>query len=157
MAAHAQGRTLIAFVPPELATLVDAVPQGPGWLHEIKYDGYRMLCRIERGRCEIWSRNGKEWTSAFPGIAEAVGKVPVKSAWIDGEIVMPGENGATSFQALQNALSANAERSLVYFVFDLMYLDGFDCAGAAIERKGLSSRWSRTASAWFSIIATDAR
>ena len=50
----------------QLATLVDEAPSGPGWLHEIKYDGYRMLCRIERGRCQIWSRNGKEWTSAFP-------------------------------------------------------------------------------------------
>ncbi len=122
----------------QLATLVDRAPSGPGWLHEIKYDGYRMLCRIERGRCRIWSRNGKEWTSAFPGIAEAVAKLPVKTAWIDGEIVMPGDDGSTSFQALQNALSANAERSLVYFVFDLMYLDGFDLRRVPLlERKRL--------------------
>ena len=63
----------------QLATLVDEAPSGAGWLHEIKYDGYRMLCRVERGRCEIWSRNGKEWTSAFPGIADAVAKLPVQS------------------------------------------------------------------------------
>jgi bifunctional non-homologous end joining protein LigD len=122
----------------QLATLVDEAPAGPGWLHEIKFDGYRMLCRIERGQCQIWSRNGKEWTDAFPGIAKAAAKLPVRSAWIDGEIVMPGENGATSFQALQNALSANAERSLVYFAFDLMYLDGFDLRRVPlIERKRL--------------------
>jgi bifunctional non-homologous end joining protein LigD len=97
-----------------------------------------MLCRIERGRCRIWSRNGRDWTRAFPTIADAAAKLPVKSAWIDGEIVMPLEGGGTSFQALQNALSENAEGALVYFAFDLPYCDGYDLRGAPLaDRKRL--------------------
>jgi bifunctional non-homologous end joining protein LigD len=122
----------------QLATLVDEAPPGFGWLHEIKYDGYRMLCRIERGRCQVWSRNGKEWTAAFPSIARAAAKLPVKNAWIDGEVVMPSPSGVTSFQELQNALGANREAELVYFAFDLMHLDGSDLrALPLVERKRL--------------------
>jgi bifunctional non-homologous end joining protein LigD len=120
----------------QLATLVDAAPAGTGWLHEIKYDGYRMLCRIERGRCELWSRNGRDWTRAFPTIATAAAKLQVKSAWIDGEVVMPVEGGGTSFQALQNALSGDGEAALLYYAFDLLYCDGYDLRGAALaDRK----------------------
>jgi bifunctional non-homologous end joining protein LigD len=122
----------------QLATLVDEAPDGPGWLHEIKYDGYRMLGRIERGTCRIWSRNGKEWTDAFPNLARAAAQLPVKSAWIDGEVVAPSATGATSFQDLQNALGSRAEDALVWFVFDLPYLDGQDLRGVPlIERKRL--------------------
>ena len=122
----------------QLATLVDEAPDGPEWLHEIKYDGYRMLGRIERGRCRIFSRNGKEWTDAFPTLAEAAAALPVKSAWIDGEIVVPSGEGGSSFQELQNALGGNAESSLVWFVFDLPYLDGQDLRRVPLlERKRL--------------------
>jgi len=69
----------------QLATLVDDAPNGDGWLHEIKFDGYRMLCRIDDGRCRMFSRTGKEWTASFPGIAGAAARLPVESAWIDGE------------------------------------------------------------------------
>src|SRR5688572_25080801 len=123
----------------QLATLVDEAPAGgAGWLHEIKYDGYRMLLRIVDGRCEIWSRNGKEWTDAFPTIARTAARLPLASAWIDGEVVMLGEGGTTSFQALQNTLADNAESTLVCFAFDLMYLDGHDLrAVPLVERKRL--------------------
>ena len=136
--AGARRARMPAEIGAQLATLVDAAPAGDGWLHEIKFDGYRMLLRIARGRCRIWSRNGREWTGAFPSIAAAAAKLKVDSAWIDGEVVMPVEGGGTSFQALQNALSAGEEDALVYFAFDLPYLDGFDLrALPLLERKRL--------------------
>ncbi|HVE49248.1 MAG TPA: DNA ligase D [Casimicrobiaceae bacterium] len=122
----------------QLATLVDEAPDGPEWLHEIKFDGYRMLGRIERGKCRIYSRNGKEWTDAFRTLAKAAATLPLKSAWIDGEIVVQSANGASSFQDLQNALGDGGEDRLVWFVFDLPFLNGQDLrAVPLIERKRL--------------------
>ncbi|MGE5170309.1 MAG: DNA ligase D [Rudaea sp.] len=125
----------------ELATLVDAPPAGADWLHEIKLDGYRMLCRVARGRCRIFSRNGKEWTSAFPAVAAAVARLPVNSAWLDGEIVVLDASGRTSFQALQNVLSDGASAKPLYCVFDLPYLDGYDLRDVPLEtRKALLAK-----------------
>jgi len=126
------------FVEPQLATLVDEAPDGDEWLHEIKYDGYRMLCRIERGACTMFSRNAKEWTANFPRIAEAAARLPAQSAWIDGEVVAADANGRTSFQALQNAMSNAASAKLAYYAFDLPYLDGHDLTDVPlVERKRL--------------------
>jgi bifunctional non-homologous end joining protein LigD len=134
----ARKAALPASVDAELATLVDAVPPGADWLHEIKYDGYRMLCRIDDGRCRIVSRNGKEWTQAFRGIADAAARLPVDSAWIDGEIVVMDEHGRTSFQALQNVLSDDSSAKPLYYAFDLLYLNGYDVRAAALSaRKAL--------------------
>ena len=122
----------------ELATLVDAVPPGADWLHEIKYDGYRMLCRVDDGQCRIVSRNGKEWTQAFRGIADAVARLPLDCAWIDGEIVVMDEHGRTSFQALQNVLSDASSARPLYYVFDLLYLNGYDLRATTLSaRKAL--------------------
>ena len=122
----------------QLALLADRPPDGAAWVHEIKFDGYRMLCRVSKGRCHIYSRNGKEWTEAFPRIAEAVARLPVTSAWIDGEIVVNDENGRSSFQALQNVLSAESGARPLYYAFDLPYLDGYDLRDAPlVERKQL--------------------
>ena len=82
------------FIAPQLATLVKEPPPGDQWLHELKFDGYRMLCRIDRGKVQFWSRNGKDWTAKFPGIAEVVKSLPVTSAIIDGEIVVVGASAA---------------------------------------------------------------
>jgi bifunctional non-homologous end joining protein LigD len=108
---------------PQLAQLVKDAPQGPGWLHELKYDGYRIGCRIEAGDARLLSRNGKDWTGAFPEIARAAAGLKVKSALIDGEVCVLLPDGRTSFQALQNLAGADRAR-LAYFVFDLLYLDG---------------------------------
>lgn len=122
----------------ELATLVDAPPSGPDWLHEIKLDGYRMLCRVADGKCRIVSRNGKDWTQAFATIADAVARLPVESAWLDGEIVVMDTRGRTSFQALQNALTEGAPAKPVYYAFDLLYLNGYDLRGATLlSRKAI--------------------
>jgi bifunctional non-homologous end joining protein LigD len=121
---------------PQLATLVDAAPAGDDWLYEIKYDGYRMLCRIEGGKARIFSRNGKDWTARFPRHAEAMAKLPVRQAWLDGEMAVFLPDGSTSFQALQNSLDAGAESDIRYALFDLLHLDGIDWSRRPlIERK----------------------
>ncbi len=122
----------------QLAMLVDAPPEGPGWLHEIKFDGYRMLCRVSNGKCRVVSRNGKEWTANFPGIAGAIAQLPVTKAWIDGEIIVNDANGRSSFQALQNVLSDASGAKPLYYAFDLPYLDGYDLREASlVDRKAL--------------------
>jgi bifunctional non-homologous end joining protein LigD len=109
---------------PQLATLVKEPPSSDEWLHEIKFDGYRIGCRIRNGRATLISRNGKDWTHAFPGIVEAAERLGVRDALIDGEVAMVLPDGRTSFQALQNASARASGASLVYFVFDLLRLEG---------------------------------
>ena len=122
----------------QLAMLVDEAPDGDGWVHEIKFDGYRMLCRVDGGKCRIVSRNGKDWTDVFPTIAAAVARLPVKSAWIDGEIIVNDAEGRSSFQALQNVLSADSNAKPFYYAFDLPYVDGYDLREASlVDRKVL--------------------
>src|SRR5665213_302570 len=129
---------LPATLRPMLATLVKAAPAGDGWLHEIKYDGYRMLARVERGRARIFSRNGKEWTAALQPIAASVAELPLSSGWLDGEVTVADAQGRTSFQRLQNALSEPGAREITYFVFDLPFADGYDLRAVALrERKAM--------------------
>jgi bifunctional non-homologous end joining protein LigD len=110
---------------PQLATLVKEPPPGADWLHEIKFDGYRIGCRIRRGRVALVSRNGKDWTAAFPEIVTAAAALAVDDALIDGEVAMVLPDGRTSFQLLQNAFSGEGPRAaLTYFVFDLLRLNG---------------------------------
>jgi bifunctional non-homologous end joining protein LigD len=123
-------------IEPQLATLVDAVPQGDEWIHEIKYDGYRALCEIRDGEARLITRHGKDWTDRFTPIARAAEKLGARQAILDGEVVVLEPNGTTSFQSLQNALSENRQDDLVYFAFDLLYLDGYDLRRTALlDRK----------------------
>ena len=124
---------------PQLATLVKDAPSGAGWLHEIKYDGYRIGCRIRGGRVTLISRNGKDWTAAFPDIAAAAAELPTTDALIDGEVAMVLPDGRTSFQMLQNVASGERSRgTLVYFVFDLLRLDGERLTSRPlVERKAM--------------------
>jgi bifunctional non-homologous end joining protein LigD len=132
----ARKATMPASIAPVLATLVDRAPAGDDWINEVKYDGYRMVCRIERGRARLISRNGKDWTNAFPSVAKDLATLPVKTAWIDGEVVVLDAEGRTNFQALQNALTGAPARGLAFFAFDLIYCDGYDLRGAPLtERK----------------------
>jgi bifunctional non-homologous end joining protein LigD len=126
------------FVEPELATLVKKPPAGEEWLHEIKFDGYRAIARVDRGSATVFSRNGNDWTDRYGAIASALARLPVKSAVLDGEVVVLLPDGRSSFQELQNALGrggAGGGGRLLYYIFDLLYLDGFDLMGAAIERR----------------------
>ena len=123
---------------PELATLVDEVPPGTDWLHEIKYDGYRLLVTLDGGTVRMLTRKANDWTSRFPGLAPRFKRLPARQAVLDGELVVLTRQGTTSFQMLQNAIHASTQDELVFYAFDLLYLDGYDLRGAPlIERKEL--------------------
>ncbi len=115
-----------AFRPLQLCTLVDAVPAGNGWLHEMKYDGYRALVAVGGRKAKVFTRTGLDWTDKFPGIATAAAALPVGSALIDGEIVA-FRDGKPDFSTLQDAIS-NGGDGLAMFAFDLLELDGEDLA-----------------------------
>jgi bifunctional non-homologous end joining protein LigD len=123
-------------IEPQLATLVDEAPRGEEWLHELKFDGYRVLCEVSNGKVHIWTRSGKDWTDRFTPVAEAVAQLPVRSALLDGEVAVLAPDGTTSFQALQNALTESRGHDLAYFAFDLLHLDGYDLRGSTLlDRK----------------------
>ena len=110
---------------PQLATLVKAPPSGDEWLHEIKYDGYRIGCVLRGGRATLLTRNGQDWTAAFPAVAAAATDLPLHNALLDGEVAAVLPDGRTSFQGLQQAFSGEGVRAtVVYFVFDLLRADG---------------------------------
>ena len=119
----------------QLATLVDAVPSGDRWLHEMKYDGYRTLVSVGGGKARAYTRSGLDWSDRFPGILKEAAKLKVGSALIDGEAVVLDANGKSSFQDLQGALKGSPE-TIDYFAFDLLELDGEDLTGLPlVERK----------------------
>lgn len=121
---------------PQLATLVDQVPQGADWIHEVKFDGYRIMVRFDRGEVRLITRNTKDWTHRFPEFARHMQQLPVEQALLDGEIVALAPDGISSFRHLQEALSRGDTRRLTYQAFDLLYLDGHDLTRVALsERK----------------------
>ncbi|HEX9072756.1 MAG TPA: DNA ligase D, partial [Pseudolabrys sp.] len=124
--AGARHAALPVFVAPCLATLSDKSPDSDKWVHEIKFDGYRIQARLDRGKVKLLTRKGLDWTKKFPTIADAVAKLPVRSALIDGEVVVEGDDGISSFSLLQQDLKAERHDRMVFYVFDLMYLDGAD-------------------------------
>ena len=85
------------WIRPQLTELVDAAPDGPGWLHEIKYDGYRMHAGLDRGAVKLLTRTGLDWTEKYPAIAATVGSLPVRQAYLDGELCGVGRDGITAF------------------------------------------------------------
>jgi bifunctional non-homologous end joining protein LigD len=112
----------------QLATLVAEAPDGPGWLHEQKFDGYRILAELERGEVRLLSRRFKDWTHAFPKVAAAVARLPAGRAVLDGEVAAVLPDGRTSFQLLQNRGT-----DVVYFAFDLLAEDGDDLTQLPLE------------------------
>jgi bifunctional non-homologous end joining protein LigD len=123
-------------IPPQLATLTDKAPVGEKWVHELKYDGYRILCRVKHESAKLVTRNDHDWTTKLQRIAEAAAALPVKTAWLDGEVVALRPDGSISFQALQNAFDTQSETNLVYYVFDILYLNGYDIRQVGLlERK----------------------
>ena len=126
------------FVSPQLATLVKEPPSGEKYVHELKFDGYRMLCHVNRGQVRFWSRNGKDWTGKFGGVAEAAKSLPVTSAVLDGEIVIVDAQGRSSFEKLQRAMGKANTAEFVFEAFDLIYLNGFNLTKTALrQRKSL--------------------
>lgn len=120
----------------QLATLVDKPPAGDAWLHEIKFDGYRMFCSIDGDRVSFVSRNGQDWTSRLPSLVETAKDFPVEQAVLDGEVVALDEEGVSRFQLLQNAFGRDRKPvALHYYVFDLLYWDGLDLARVPLEER----------------------
>jgi bifunctional non-homologous end joining protein LigD len=129
---------LPAFLAPSLASLTDRPPSGPKWVHEIKYDGYRMQARIDGPNIRLLTRKSLDWTKRFRNISEALKKLRIGSALLDGEIVVEDANGVSSFNDLVGDLKAGRQDRFQYHVFDLLYCDGFDLTQASlIDRKGL--------------------
>jgi bifunctional non-homologous end joining protein LigD len=136
--ADAQRRAVPDFIEPQLATLSAEAPSGSDWLHEIKLDGYRIHARIDQGRAHLLSRRGHDWTTRLPSIASALGTLPIDSGYLDGEVVVLGENGVSDFQRLQNSMEAGKDVACVYFVFDAPFLHGFDLRALPLgDRKSL--------------------
>src|SRR2546425_4901515 len=101
-----------------LATLVTEPPRSGDWVYEVKYDGYRMLARIDGGgEVRLFTRSGQDWTSKLAHLAAALKKLGLEDSWLDGEMVVPGADGRASFQALQNAFDAGRDAEIVYYVF----------------------------------------
>ena len=129
------------FLPPSLATLREEPPTGEGWVHEIKFDGYRIQARLEHGKVKLLTRKGLDWTGKFSNIAAAVARLPARTALIDGEVVIEEANGVSSFSGLQAALKAGERERFIYYVFDLFHRDGRDLTGLPlIERKAELAR-----------------
>lgn len=113
------------FIEPALATSVGKVPSGTRWIHEIKFDGYRVQVHIKDAAIKVFTRRGNDWTKRFRKIANDAWHVNAGSAIIDGEVVVPGENGTTDFSVLQNELKGRSTK-IVLVAFDLLYLNGYD-------------------------------
>ena len=137
----ARKRAMPERVAVQLATSAAEAPDGDGWLHEIKYDGYRLIARIDRGNVRLTTRNGLDWTEKFPALARSLAALPVESALIDGEVVALAEDGTSNFGDLQDAIARRDTGGLVFYAFDLLYVDGDDLAPAALEdRKAALAR-----------------
>ncbi|MFZ3281081.1 DNA ligase D [Pseudomonas sp.] len=125
---------LPAQLKPQLATLVDSAPQGQ-WSYEIKFDGYRIMARIDGDQVQLFTRNGHDWTHKLPQQAEALAALGLESAWLDGEMVVANEQGVPDFQALQNAFEAGRSGNILYYLFDLPYLNGVDLREVPVEER----------------------
>jgi bifunctional non-homologous end joining protein LigD len=121
-------------IKPELATLVEKAPDGQ-WSYEVKFDGYRIMARIDHDAVKLFTRNGHDWTHKLPAQAKALASLGVESAWLDGEMVVADEHGVPDFQALQNAFEANRSGNILYYLFDLPYLNGVDLREVPVEER----------------------
>jgi bifunctional non-homologous end joining protein LigD len=123
------------WIKPQLAKLVEKAPEGFDWLHELKLDGYRMHARLDVGRVQILTRRGNDWTEKYPAIAKALVGLPARNAYLDGELCGLLPDGRTAFNLIQNATDTG-EGSLVFFLFDLLFLNGENLmALPVVERK----------------------
>jgi bifunctional non-homologous end joining protein LigD len=136
------------FVEPQLATLVDEVPRGESWIHEIKLDGYRMQLRVDGRSVNMLSRNGKDWIARVPALVEQARQLDARRVLLDGELVHMDENGRTSFSSLVEELGKGARADVVYQAFDLLHIDGEDWTGKPLllrkERLGQLLQYAKT-------------
>lgn len=137
------------FIDPALAALRPSAPAGEKWLHEVKFDGYRLQAHVRRGKAKLFTRSGLDWTAKFgKAIPSALSGLPAQDVIADGELVVEGAGGASDFSALQADLAAGRTGRLVFYLFDLLYLDGYDLRPAPlIERKAALEVLMRSAPA----------
>jgi bifunctional non-homologous end joining protein LigD len=125
------------FIEPALATSIDKVPSGERWVHEIKFDGYRVQVHLRDAAVKVFTRRGNDWTNRFRKVASDAWHINAGSAIIDGEVVVPAADGTTDFSVLQNELKGRSTK-IVLVAFDLLYLNGSDLRKVPLfERKAL--------------------
>ena len=126
------------FIEPCLATLIDRAPRTKGWIHEIKFDGYRTQLHLHGAKPKAFTRRGNDWSKRFEYLLSELVMLPTRECIIDGEAVIQDEQGLSDFGALQDDLAKGGSDRIVYFAFDLLYLDGFDLRRTPLlERKGI--------------------
>lgn len=126
------------FIPPELPLLVDQAPGGSEWIHEMKFDGYRLQIHLHKKKLHLFTRNGHDWKKKFPTLSKSLQSLEVDDAIIDGELVSLDKKGRSNFQDLQNKLKGSADKDLIFYGFDLLYLNGRDLRDLPLhERKTL--------------------
>jgi bifunctional non-homologous end joining protein LigD len=130
----------LKFIPPMMPTLRETVPQGDGWIHELKYDGYRTQVHISHSQVRAYTRNAYDWTARYKPIVECAGSLACASAILDGELIVQDEAGRSDFHALKAAIAREPDK-LVLLAFDLLHLDGRDLRNLRLEqRRGLLER-----------------
>lgn len=129
-------KAVLKFIPPQLAVLVDGPPAGDHWIHETKFDGYRTEAILNGRDVQLFTRTGKDWTHRYESIAASLRKLDLQGTILDGEIVWLDDEGRSDFQLLQNALKAEEYSRMIYYVFDLLFLEGEDLRELPlVERK----------------------
>jgi bifunctional non-homologous end joining protein LigD len=132
----AVGAPFPKFIEPALATLVDVPPKADNWVHEIKFDGYRLQIHKRAGQINCYTRRGHDWTKKFGVLIEPVWNLDADQLVLDGEVIFPAEDGLSDFGALESDLAKGGGNRLVFYAFDLLHLDGFDLRRCALlDRK----------------------
>ncbi|RII77006.1 DNA ligase D [Pseudomonas monteilii] len=131
---RASRKALPDTLQPQLATLVDSPPSGD-WRYEVKFDGYRILARIDGDDIRLFTRNGHDWSAKMPRQVEALKALGLDSAWLDGEMVVVDNNGVADFQALQNAFDTEHDERITYYLFDLPWLGGEDLRALPLQQR----------------------
>jgi bifunctional non-homologous end joining protein LigD len=132
---RAEATALPGWIKPQLTKLVDQPPDGPDWLHEIKFDGYRMHARLDRGTVRLLTRTGLDWTRKYLGVAAAIASLPARQAYLDGELCGVRPDGTTSFSLIQNASDTGNGDTLVFFLFDLLHLNGESIGARPLQER----------------------
>ncbi len=113
---------------------MDSAPDGD-WRYEIKFDGYRIMARVDQGKVQLFTRNGHDWTHKLPRQAEAIAGLALESGWLDGEMVVANEQGVPDFQALQNAFELGRSGNIIFYLFDMPFLNGMDLREVPVEQR----------------------
>jgi DNA ligase D-like protein (predicted ligase) len=121
---RAEAMALPNWIKPQLTKLIEQPPEGPEWLHVIKFDEYRMHARLDRGAVRLLTRTGLDWTHKYPAIASTVSSLPARQAYLDGELCGVRPDGTTPFSLIQAASDAGNAETLIFFLFDLLHIDG---------------------------------